>query len=141
MTFKIEKGVPLPSRRTKDALLYPFDQMVPGDSFAVTLPEGREIKWLRQRLSSSFASWAKRNARGAQAATRVEPDGRSVRIWMLTRQTPLNPIASVVTPPPVAAARVHKLADEDDEEIETPRRRGRPPKPDNGVRAVKGRRY
>lgn len=124
MTFKVEKGVPIPPRFELKRL-YPFDQMSPGDSFAVPVPQGKTAKMIRQHINGNSNSWSRRHAPGARFATRIEDDGKTVRIWLLSKPQPLAPLAAVPTPPPVAG-RVHKL--EDDESDPPKRRPGRPAK-------------
>ena len=54
MTIKIEKNVPIPrpcaGRQRAD--LYPFDQMSPGDSFAMKIENANEMRRTRSRLYS-----------------------------------------------------------------------------------------
>jgi hypothetical protein len=131
--IKVDKGVPLPPNPGGAVAMYPFAQMVPGDSFAVSVPDGKTANAQRVRLIGAAHCWAKRYAKGAQFATRSEDEGRRVRIWLLTKPAPLNPAAAMATPP-VASALVHRLATSADEEEgdDTP----------VGVaRKVKGKRY
>lgn len=119
MTFKIEKGVPVPPR--KGAIgesLYPFADMSPGDSFVVQATKERPSAKLRSRLTGAACAWAKRRAPGSRFATRVEPDG-NVRIWMLSRPASLAPTARPSAPPPAAIGKVHRLADGEDEKERT----------------------
>lgn len=116
--FKVEKGVPIPATRLLSMAVYPFDEMVPGDSFAVEVTTTQTATLLRSRLSTCAHSWAKRHAPGAKFATRVEAGGKAVRIWLLTRPQPLNPLGGTPVPA-VANVRVHVLQDDPDEDPRT----------------------
>jgi hypothetical protein len=140
MTIKIEKGVPLPQRRLPALQRYPFDQMAPGDSFAVEVEPGSTIERLRSNISACGHAWAKRNAPGAAMATRIEPGRTSVRIWLLTKPAPLLPI-SVATLP---VTKSHRLGDDesDGNQRTTPKldaRENLPKKQSGGPRKGAGR--
>lgn len=100
MTFKIEKGVPIPAKPGTRETIYPFAEMVPGDSFPVPILEGKTAIYAQQQIRARATTWAARNAAGAKFVTRAEPDGKSVRIWLLSKPQSLAPLAQVATPPP-----------------------------------------
>lgn len=81
MTFKIEKGIPLPDKARRAAnSLYPFDQLAEvEDSFLVPCAEN-ETKAVRARVSSAVAQFHKRHKElGVRLAVLPVPGG--VRVW------------------------------------------------------------
>jgi len=77
MTFKVEKGVPLPSRgpyRRKESP-YPLDGMEVGDSFLVPCKEGEKTATVRARIRH----YCRRNSTDSKYAIRVLPEG--IRVW------------------------------------------------------------
>ena len=75
--FKIEKGVPLPAARK--ARRYPFPEMEPGDSFAVTLDAASQKKE-RDRIERAASTYGRRH--GKKFATRLMGD--TVRVWRVS---------------------------------------------------------
>jgi hypothetical protein len=107
----IDKGVPVPPKRPGTETKFPFATMQAGDSFAQPPKDGQDTIKLRQRLTGAAHAWAKRHAPGAKFTTRVEPDGKSVRIWLLSKPASLAPLSVAQLP----VAKTHKLANKEDE--------------------------
>jgi hypothetical protein len=111
--FTIDKGVPLPPKASPRKSNYPFHDMVPGDSFAIPLPEGRLLRTLRSRTMSYAADWAKRHAPGSKFETRSENDGNALRIWLVSKPQSLATLVQPMARPPPVTGRVHKLVDDE----------------------------
>ena len=62
MEIKIEKGVPVPRRRTKGSYLEVFDEMEVGDSFVVSSLCIRQYAWRASRVFPP-KKWIVRNKR------------------------------------------------------------------------------
>lgn len=152
MTFKIEKGVPLPvvkgGRRACED--YPFSQMGMGDSFYVPSPgaDNAKLQLLRGRILHHASQ--RRNEEQADFAVTTRVEGEGVRCW----RVPYTERGSKRQ----ATAIVHRIATAAEEAEETPTpakpaRAAAPVKPkmafdipkfaDGGVpsRVVKGSRY
>ena len=89
MTFKVEKGVPLPPSVkgvSPGECPYPFEEMAVGDSFKVPASTEREQKIARQKTSA----WAKRmRARGMPRFRITSRSGPGfVRIWRIEDGAP-----------------------------------------------------
>ena len=144
MTFKIDKGIPVPPKQGSRGCPYPWDEMQAGDSFSVAVPEGRDAAKYGHQIVGSGRNWAKHHAPGAKFTVRSESNGKAVRVWMVARPAPLNPLASV---------KVHRLntPEDDNEDGRTPTVTERAAKKfaheipsfaaGAKARAVKGRRY
>jgi len=120
MNIKIEKGVPLPVRRTKHAMLYPLAEMEIGESFLAPLPAGKSIEDHRSNIAACAAGFRKRHPAFA-FTTRVEGD--AVRCW---RVAPKGDLLRQIIPAdvPALSIRAHQIDDD--------------PPP---LRSVKGARY
>jgi hypothetical protein len=53
MTFKIEKGIPIPEKQANGMKRYPFDGLGIGDSFFVPLPDGKSPSGLFSAISQA----------------------------------------------------------------------------------------
>lgn len=92
MSITVEKGIPIPQARSAGrAPKYPFEQMVPGSSFAVPLDPNVSERRNMQRLASCSAAWAKRREINWTFAVRVRHQDEAgkaiepeVRIWRNT---------------------------------------------------------
>lgn len=71
MTFAIDSTIPLPTRSYGTPVVYPFDQMQPGQSFYAGVKPATLSQYARE--------WAKSVGSSAKFITRVEGDG--ARIW------------------------------------------------------------
>lgn len=74
MSIEIEKGIPIPSRKTgrkPGSSKYPFDSMEVWDSFCASTS--------RASLASAARRWAKHNNPKAKFTTKVDVHG--TRIW------------------------------------------------------------
>jgi hypothetical protein len=171
MTFKVEKGIPLPppgGGRARINPPFPFAEMAIGDSFFAPCDGDakalKKLRWIIQR-----AAVRRRNEVQADFAVTTRIEAAGVRCWrteFVERQrkprkprVPLAPAASTIPPPiPEAStgARVHKLANAEDEHFDAGGRTRLAAKPakvpkmsfdipkfaDGGKpRAVKGSRY
>lgn len=84
----IESNVPIPNIMRRK---YPFDKMKPGDSFEVRadkalvteLGETKALQRLRSSLSSSAASYAKRNPRFKLVVRKTGP--ATLRCWAVQK--------------------------------------------------------
>ena len=75
----IEKGVPLPPRRTAPSLCSNLlASMEPGDSFIVPLEEGRKMQ--HYKAYHNAVNWARRS--GRKVTARLTPEG--LRIWRVS---------------------------------------------------------
>lgn len=72
--IKIEKGVPLPPRKSK----YPFAEMEPGDSFFAKPNEGQSLK----QLHNSIMGCARLRLFPGKKFTSRQMDG-GVRVWRI----------------------------------------------------------
>lgn len=72
MTFKIEKGVPLPPKRSRGKTMYPFGQMEVGDSFAIP----------HKKFASAYKSLQNVPDYKGWFASRKLDDG-TVRFWRI----------------------------------------------------------
>lgn len=76
MTFEIEKGVPIPPKKSK-LNKYPFHAMEPGDSFLIPLPPEVDRRTFTVRVTVRVAAW--RKATGYRFTIRTMEGG--VRVW------------------------------------------------------------
>lgn len=74
-TFRIEKGVPVPTRGVRTSYLFPFEDMEIGDSIAVPAEFAKKAR-------GAACSFAKRE--GIRLTCRTQADG-SVRIWRVKK--------------------------------------------------------
>lgn len=115
MTYKIEKGVPVPSRGLPaKPIPYPFGEMELGDSFVVPIPKDLD----GERLVKRILSIAKRYRDDVQAdfaiSARVRPEG--VRVWRVKyAPCPARRKGAQKVVPPRPASYTHLLRDDDDE--------------------------
>lgn len=84
MAIAIDKDIPLPVQARKaSGSKYPFDDMMPGDSFAVPVPEGVTPERASSRLRNAAGSWRMRtqSTYGFRVVTVEEGGVQKVRIW------------------------------------------------------------
>lgn len=87
MTFKIEKGIPIPASKNKPGnipqphqLKYPWPDMQEGDSFLVRIPMGATARTIRNRMQIAGNRWCKKNQPDMRVfASRWDED--HVRVW------------------------------------------------------------
>ncbi len=105
-TIKIEKGIPCPEhlRGGFKGSRFPWEQMVPGDSFAVDVPKGKDAEKARQGLHSTACAWARRHRPGARFRVRLEENDTRLRIWLVS-----------APPLPAATITVHRLNTAEDD--------------------------
>lgn len=89
--FTVEKGIPLPIKRSASSL-FPFAEMLVGDSFAVPLPPNRTKEQLRSNVTACAHGFAKRQPQPQEwrfVTAFEQKEGRAVgvRIW---RSPPKN---------------------------------------------------
>jgi hypothetical protein len=77
----IEKGVPLPAPRVGRPTIYPFANMVAGDSFFVTVPEA-DRKRLYTTLRTSVRDWRARHG-GKFAIRTIKAPESGLRVWRI----------------------------------------------------------
>ena len=76
----IEKGIALPKKRSGRPSIYPFEDMVPGTSFVVPLPEGRDAAKAAATVGNAARTWAARAKSPLKFTPRVMDDG-TVRLF------------------------------------------------------------
>lgn len=114
MTFKIEKGIPVPTKGLQaKPIPYPFAEMELGDSFVVPIPKGLDGDRLVKRLLSIAKRYRDETQADFAISARVRPEG--VRVWRV-RYTPCpaRRKGALKIVPPRPASYVHLLADDDE---------------------------
>lgn len=76
--IEIEKNVPLPKRHADN-----FDAMEVGDSFAVKVPEGKEISEVQRALAGLAKAYRTRKNSKRLFKTAQEVENNQVRIWRI----------------------------------------------------------
>lgn len=89
MTYRIEKGVPLP---VSAGAAFPFSEMEVGDSFAVPVPTGRTVEQVRSNLSACANSFCRRHVgyRFVTRADRRTGGDAFVRCWRAPLRNEVN---------------------------------------------------
>jgi hypothetical protein len=75
--IKIEKNVPIPTKRSARVAALPFDAMEPGDSIFIPCKNAKE----KSRAIGRTAMYARKT--GAKFKTRTVEGG--IRIWLVSR--------------------------------------------------------
>lgn len=78
MSYKIEKGIPMPTKNAWKDHPYPWDSIEVGDSFLMEEKEDGEI--LRARVWASFCAFRRQNSKfKMKIRTMKLPEG--LRVW------------------------------------------------------------
>jgi hypothetical protein len=80
--FTIETGIPIPPPANRGPKTqYPFDGMVPGDSFFVPCSEEEFVK-VSNRLTGAISRFRKLNPEAAFSVRRVDEESvNGIRVW------------------------------------------------------------
>lgn len=90
MTYKIEKNVPVPTKVARTECPFPFADMYPGDSFVVPIGDrtmNSALKWIGGWVPKFRAQF---NAPKFAIACRPAADKKSIRVWRVPDQAPLQ---------------------------------------------------
>jgi hypothetical protein len=77
----IEKGVPVPERKYRE-YKYPYQGMDIGDSFAVTVPEGRSSSSMRSQMYSCARAYCLKVEQEKKFKVAIEPPNK-IRTWRI----------------------------------------------------------
>lgn len=110
MDYKIEKGVPVPvSRKGGDSMRFPFRAMQIGDSFAVPISPGDDVKRRYADVGTAICAYKRtRDGVGKQFTTRLNVEHTEVRVWRIA--TPRETL-TIAPKPGKSEPRVHTLSD------------------------------
>lgn len=88
-SFVVEKGVPIPKGwvRTGQSIPWPFANMEPGDSFAISVPDGVTSKSISGKLRSAAGKYRKLHP-VFRYVIRTIDDDKSVRFWREADEKP-----------------------------------------------------
>lgn len=92
MTFKIEKGIPIPPSKGGQPpvrIKYPWAQMEIGDSFVVGIHPPETISGVRKRLRAAGDKWCQKHQPVAMIKTRIEGQDQ-IRVWKDKREDALE---------------------------------------------------
>lgn len=76
--YEITSNIPVPKRSK-----YPFDEMNPGDSFAVPVPSKEDGGAFANAIRTRCYAWGKKNK--AQLKAYLSKDKTEVRVWLVSK--------------------------------------------------------
>lgn len=83
MTFKIEKGIPMPNITSGRPRIYPFPEMEVGDSFAVPITDEILCGQNKNARLLSSAATAYTRKYGGKFSVKLDRPNKVMRCWRL----------------------------------------------------------